>query len=823
MWQWNALETLWQDTRYALRMMRRSPGFTAVAVLSLALGIGANTAIFSLINTLMLRMLPVEQPQRLVELLQKYPGEPRGNGYWSRPSFEHFRDHNHVFSDVTAASPPARFSIRGGGLEPETVIGEYVAGNFFPMLGVKPAIGRLIGPEDDHVGAAASAVLSWSYWKTRFNLDPAILGKRIIVQDLPVTIVGVTTRAFSGLQVGSRTDLWLPCPASAPLRFNLIARLKPGVSIQQARAEMAVLYRFTIDERARNSKDSLIQQLKIEIEPAGAGLSRLRDQFAKPLLVLMAVVGMLLLIACTNVASLLLARGAARQKEMALRVSLGAGRLRLVCQVLTESLLLSGTGSLIGVFFAYFGGNALVGILTSGRQMVGMPQHLEIPIEPDARLLLFTAGIALFTGLLFGLAPALSAFTSAPASSLREMGRAGETRFRRLFGKSLVVAQVAFSVVLLSAAGLFVGHLSSLQRLDLGFRRDHVLLATLDSSRSGYSAERLSGAYQELLRRLKSIPGVRSASLSAPAPISGAGAAGFATIEGYQESPGDRHYISISWVAPEYFDALGTPLLAGRDFNLQDQNRPGVAIINQSMARYYFAQGNPIGKRVTLDHVTGDREARSYEIVGVVGDAKYYEIRETAPRAIYLPAFQSGRVIGQNFVLRTSIEPKAVEGDVRRTVRDVLKTIPVARITTLSDQIDASIVPERLIATLSGLFGGLGLLLTTIGLYGLLAYTVARRITEFGIRLALGATPANVIRMVLRDALTMVSAGLIIGTPVAIWGSKFAGNFIQDLRVKNMVPIAFGVVAMLAVALLAAFMPASRAARVDPMEALRHE
>jgi putative ABC transport system permease protein len=819
MWARNLLEKLAQDTRYALRMLRRTPAFTAIAVLSLALGIGVNTAVFSLINTLMLRMLPVQDPGRLVELLQKYPGEPRGNGFWSLPSYEHFRDHNHVFSAVIATSAPSRFNIRGEVLEQETVNGEYVVGNFFPDLGVKPAIGRLIRADD----TPGVAVLSWSHWKNRFNLDPAILGKRIIVQDRPVTIVGVTARAFFGLQVGSRTDIWLPLKTSAPTGLTLLGRLKRGVSIQQARAEMAVLYQFTMEERSRNSKDPLVRQLKIELEPAGAGLSRLRDHFGESLLVLMALVALLLLIACTNVASLLLARGAVRQKEMAVRVSLGAGRLRLTCQALTESLLLSGVGSLLGVFLAYFGANALLRIMMSGRQIIGLPQPFEMHVQPDMHVLLFTAGVALLTGMLFGLAPAWSAFTSVPVSSLREIGRTGESRFRRLFGKGLVVAQVAFSMALLSAAGLFVRNLLNLQHRDLGFRRDHVLLVTLDPARSGYTEERLSGAYQELLGRLAEIPGVRAVSLSAPTPLSGAGASGFAAVEGYQEKPENRRYISVSWIAPKYFETLGTPLLAGRDFNIQDPGKSRLAIINQAMARYYFANGNPIGKHVTLEHVTGGSDGQPYEIVGLAGDANYSEIREATPRIIYLPAFQDGRVRAQNFVLRTNIDPAAVAGDVRRTVLAVLQNIPVTHITTLSDQVDASIVTERLIAALSGLFGALGSLLAAIGLYGLLAYTIARRITEIGIRMALGATGRHVLRMVFGDALGMVSAGLAIGIPLALWGQSLAASLMQDLPANGAVPISFGAVGMLAVALAAAYVPARRAARVDPMEALRHE
>ncbi len=815
-----SLDSLRMDVRYALRMMRRTPGFTTVAVLSLALGIGANTAIFSLIDRLMLRTLPVRDPGQLVEFLQKYPGEPRGNGYFTWASFEHYRDHNHVFSAIIAASGPARRSVRGAGLD-ETANVTYVIGNFFPVLGLKPAIGRLIGPRDD--AGSQVAVVSWAWWKNRFNQDASILGRQIVVQDTPLTIVGVAPRAFLGLQMGARTDVWVPRPPSSRAGLTLLARLKPGVSIQQARAEMPVLYRYTIAERAGRSNDPLVHQLKIEVEPAGAGLSRLRDLFAKPLFILMTVVALLLLIACTNLASLLLARGAARRREMAVRVALGAGRFRLVRQVLTESLLLSSAGSLPGVFLAYFGAGALLRVLTSGRPIIGLPQPLDIPLSPDPHVLLFTAGIALATGLLFGLAPAWNAFAPVAASALRETGRAGETRFRRFFGKSLIVAQVALSVVLLSAAGLFIGHLSDLEHVDLGFRRDHVLLVSLNPANSGYDGRQLALAYQELLDRLRSIPGVRSATIGTPTPLSGAGASGFGTFEGYQERPEDRRWISISYIAPGYFETLGTPLLAGREFRFEDAARANVAVISQTLARYYFSGRDPIGQHVTLDHVTGAPEPRTYEIVGVAGDANYSEIREAVRRAIYLPAFHDGRIGANNFLIRTRIDPEAAASDVRRAVRESLKTIPVARMTTLSAQVDATIVPERLIATLAGVFGALGALLAAIGLYGLLAYTVARRRNEIGIRMALGATQTSVTRMVLFEALALVCAGLAAGALLALWGRRFAAGWIRDLKPDSVAPIFFGAAAMIVVASLAAYLPARRAAGIDPMEALRYE
>jgi predicted permease len=808
-----------QDVHYALRMMRRSPGFTALAVVSLALGIGANTAIFSLINALILRILPVDHPEQLVEFLNQYPGDPPLNVF-SVQSYQHFRDHNHVFSGLTGVQP-RRLHVRAQGIEPETVVGGRVAGNFFQMLGVKPAIGRLIGPGD--AATSAVAVVSWSYWKNKFNLDPAIVGKRIVVEDVPMTVVGVTPPEFFGLQVGVRSDVWMPMAVdSGPLQ--LIARLRPGISIEQARAEMAVLFRFTLDERTRNSKDPSQQRLKFTVERAGAGVSTgLRDKFARPLVALMAVVGLLLLIACTNLANMLLARGAARRHEMAVRVALGAGRFRLVRQVLTESLLLSAVGGLFGIILAYFGADALVRIMTSGRPIIGMPPNIEIGVHPDVRVLLFTGAVALLTGVLFGLAPAWNAFASVPAPSLRDSGGLGATRFHRLFGKSLVVAQVALTAVLLSAAGLFIANLSNLDHTDLGFRRDHVLLVTLDPSRSGYSGEQLSRAYQEMLGRLTTIPGVRSASASAPTPLQGAGASGFATVEGYQERPEDRRWISIAYVAPRYFETLGTPLLAGRGFSFEDQARSRVAIISQTLAGYYFAGRDPIGRHVTLDTVTGVREPRTYEIVGVVPDANYSEMREVARRTIYLPAFHDGLIDAQTFLIRTAIDPEGLAGDVRRVVRGVTQTIAVARITTLNDQIQASIVPERLIAMLSGFFGALGSLLVAIGIYGLLAYTVTRRINEIGIRMALGATQSAVARMVLGEALGMTGAGLIIGVPVACWAQRLAASLIGNLPAMGAFPTVFGAGTMIAITLVAAYVPARRAAHVDPIEALRHE
>jgi predicted permease len=690
------------------------------------------------------------------------------------------------------------------GSDNEHVDGAYVTGSYFPVLGVKPAIGRLIGPEDDRPGALAPvAVVSWSFWKDRFNLDPLIVGRRIVVEDVPVTIVGVAARGFTGLQLESRQEIWLPSDHSA---LMLVGRLSPGVSLEQARAEIAVLLRQTI----RNTRFGNVTIF--EMAPADTGLSRVRDRYAQPLIVLMAVVALLLMVACTNVASLLLARGAARQREMAVRVSLGASRMRLVRQAVTEALLLSGTGTLLGLALAQFGVAALVRIVASGR----LWEPIQLHVSLDARVLLFTVGIAAATGLLFGLAPALRAWATTPASAMRDPGRAGETRTRRLFGKSLVVAQVALSVVLLAAAGLFVSHLSQVYS-DLGFERDHVLLVTLDTSHSGYQRAQLGRPFRELLDRLQTIPGVRSATLSGVTPISGLGANRDVTVEGYQPRPGELRNLAENWVAPKYFDTFRTPLLAGRDFRFDDEGRPRVAIVNRTMARHYFGDANPIGKHVLFDH-----EDKPYEIVGVVGDTKYQQVRLSTGSIIYMNAFQEGH-LWPRFSIRTSGPPTAIERDVRRLVQEVAKTIVVDQMRTLEDQVDGDIVPERLMGMLSRLFGALGSLLAAVGVYGLLAYTVTRRINEIGVRMALGATPADVTGMVLREALAMVSAGLLISAPLAWWGKRFAASLIPDLRVSFAASLAFGAAVMIAVALLAAWLPARRAAGVDPMEALRHE
>jgi len=825
----NFLQLHLQDIRFGTRILRKSPVFTTIAILTLALGIGANASIFTLINALMLRTLPVHDPGQLVEFLHRFPGEPQFNGF-SWDAYQLMRDRNDVLSGLIADAYQS-LSVRSESLEPESLVGGYVDGTFFDVLGLKPAIGRLIGPEDDRMGqTSAVAVASWSYWKNKFNLDPTILGKQIVIGETPVTVVGVAPRSFRGLSHELSQDVWLPLAMEPVIRpglargpLTLVGRLRSGVSVEQAQAEIAVLFRSAIEAASDKPSDNpFLRKMKFELEPARTGLtSLLRQQVATPLFMLMAMVSVLLLIACTNVASLLLARGAARQHEMAVRVSLGAGRLRLLGLVLTESLLLSVAGSLFGIVLAYFGAGALVRIFISGRRLPGFATVLELHFQPDLHMLLFTTGVALLTAFLFGVAPAMRVMTTTPAFGLRQSGQTGETGFRRLFGKSLVVAQVALSVTLLSAATLFIGYLSDLEHLDLGFRRDHLLLVSLDPTHSSYQSGQFSYLCQELLGQLEAIPGVRSATLSAKTPISGSGASGLAAFEGYQERPEDRRHLAINWIAPNYFETYGIPLLAGREFSLHDQGGPRVAVINRTLARDYFVGRSPIGMHVTLDHSTAHGDDNSYEIVGVVGDTAYNEIREASPYSIYLNVFQDGRTAWQ-LTLRTAFDTR-ITSEVSHAAAASLKGLTVAHVTTMADQVDASIVPERLIATLSGWFGALGALLAAIGLYGLLAYTVARRTNEIGIRMALGATRSNVVQMVLRDALGMVGAGVAMGAPLAFWGKRIAMRLIQDIPANYALPIVVSAVAMFAVALLVAYFPARKATRVDPMVALRYD
>ena len=511
------------------------------------------------------------------------------------------------------------------GSDPQTVIQESVLGNYFEVLGLKPAIGRLTTLDDVPAsGEAEAAVVSWSWWNSRFHRDPSILGKRIFVNDQTRTIVGVAPRGYVGPRVGSRTDVWIPYQKDT---VRLLARIKPGVTRQQAQAEMRVLLQSLVEQKAARNHTK-VKPIQLDVEPAGAGFARVREQYGKALVLLAAVVGLLLLLACINMASLLLARSAGRQRELAVRVGLGAGRGRLVRQMLTEAMMLSAAGTLVGMLLAYAGTGILVRIMASGRAF----EHIDVEVHPDFQLLAVTAGIGVFTALLFGLAPAMYAFRATPANALRQTGRGGDTWFWRLFGKGLVAAQVALSIFLVTGTAVFLAHLSRLRNFELGFRSDHVLLMTLDPDHSSYKSDPLAAPYQRLLERLQSIPGVRSASITACTPLQGCGSGSrFLNAEGFVEQPDQRLRPAIYFVTPHYFETLSIPLVAGRDFSPHDVGHPRVVIISSAVARHYFPGQNPVGRNITVVHDPrpfpfGDD--RPYEIIGVAGDVKPFELQQ---------------------------------------------------------------------------------------------------------------------------------------------------------------------------------------------------
>jgi putative ABC transport system permease protein len=804
-----------QDIRYSFRMMRKSPGFTAIAILTLALGIGANTAIFSMMSGLLLHTLPVRDPKSLVEILVHYPGDPEpGFSDFAWDAYQTMRDGNRVLSDMIVGSLNV-YDVSAHGVESQNIFGGNIGENFFESLGVRPAIGRLIGPQDI-AASAPVAVISWSFWKTGFNLNPDIVGQKIISSDKPLTIIGVAQRGFYGLSNQAQQDIWVPYSLEDHPSVSLLGRLKPGVSTEQARANLAALYQTFVE---RPDTNPFLRRNEVRLVPAGNGRSTpVTQMLSTPLKVLMATVGLLLLLACANLAGLLLARGASRQHEMAVRICLGANRARLLRQTLTDSLLLSLIGSAVGALLAYFAVGALIQMFSSGRLMAGVPVRFEGLKHPDVHVLLFTGAIALVTGLVCGAAPAMSASNTTPASAFQSGKKIGETKRQRLFGRSLVAAQVALSLVLVSMAGLFVGYLSHL-RNDLGFERNNLLLVTLDFDHSNYNAAQYAHLTQELTRQLNAIPGVSSATFSEMSPMEGPGASSFAAAE---DHPDKTTPVSMNNIAPDYFRTYGTRFLAGRDFSARDEGGSRVAIINESAARDCFGNESPIGRHITLSHITETKGEKTYEVIGVVGDAKYNDLDQPAPPTIYGNLAREG-FLGSQLAIRTSLDASGISNTVRETESAVLKNVPIVRMTEMNDQIDSTIVPQRMFATLSTGFGALGALLAVVGLYGLLAYTVTRRTHEIGVRIALGAESADVMRIIVRDALWMICAGVAIGAPLAIWGKRIAASLIPDLPVASQLPIVIAAVIMIAVGLIAAYLPARRAMSVDPLIALRYE
>jgi putative ABC transport system permease protein len=819
-------DAIFQDVRYAIRALRSSPGFAAVAILSLALGIGANTAIFSLIDSVILKTLPVSHPE---QLLQVTMGK---NPSFTNPMWEKLRDTQDVFSGMFAYGG-GRFDLAGGG-EARYAQGNFASGQFFDTLGLHALVGRTFTATDDRRGCAGAAVLSYGFWQKEYGGHPDTVGKTISLDNHPFEIVGVLQPGFTGFDVGSEQDVYIPVCAEKIIHgdssmldhrsawwLRVIGRPKPGVSANQAEARLKTLapqvFEATTPPNYKADQQERYRKTSFDVQAAANGLSNIRRQYQQALMVLMAIVGVVLLIACANVANLLLARSEARQREIAIRMALGSGRGRLMRQLLTESLVLSLGGASLGVLFAHWGARLLVSFLSSG----GNPVFLDLTI--DARMLVFTIGVAVVTGLLFGLAPAWKGTRVDPQSAMKANGRGVIEGSRFSIGKALVVVQVALSLVLVTGAGLMLSTFFRLEKLDAGFDREHILLASVDLRNGHYPEERRGAAFEEMLSRLRALPGVRSVSASDLTPISGSFWNEDLEIEGYTSKGKEDTLVYFNEVSDHFFDTMGTALIAGRDFNVHDTPKSKkVALVNQTVARRYFAGQNPIGKRFRAEE--GRKMGEYVEIIGVVKDAKYGTLREeTLPTAYTAESQKAKRNSSATFEVRAAAgSPNALINGVKAAIGGVNPDISL-QFKTLALQVDESLARERLLATLSGFFGSLALLLAMIGLYGVMSYNVARRRNEIGIRMALGAERAQVLRMVLREVALLIGVGLAIGLGATLGTTRFVESFLYGTKPGDPWTLASAAGVLALVAALAGFLPARRASRLEPMNALREE
>jgi predicted permease len=801
------LEEIWQDLRYGMRMLVKVPGFTFVAVLTLALGIGANTAIFSLLDALLLKPLPVKQPEQLVIV---------GGFSFSYPDpvYRELSEKNSVFAGMfTFHSIEMTMS---DGSQAERVLGELVSGEFFTVLGVGPHLGRVFNDADNQTpGAHLVTVISYDFWRRRFGADPNIVGKKISINNYPFTIIGVAAQGFNDVEVGVASDLRVPMMMKSQMLDHIdgtpvMARLKPGVSVEQAQAATdTIVQNITRTSGANSPRDRAFNSRRIQLRSAKTGVSNLRGQFSQPLIILMSLVGVVLLIACLNVANLLLARAAARQKEIAVRMAVGAGRFRLVRQLLTEGLLLSALGGALGLVVAHWGTDALLRFL---------PQNATLEIKPDSRMLGFTLVVTVLTGLLFGLAPALQAtrLDLIPALKNDAVGVAGGRRrweLRRL----LVVLQVALSLVLLVSGGLFVRSLRNLKAIDHGYKADQIVTMQLAPDRNGYKLDQQQNFYTQLSERVTALPGVKSITYLSFLPFSGMDSENEIEVPGYHAPPTEKPTAQFNGITPQFFATFGLPLLQGRDFNAQDSvGSPKVIIVSDSFARYFYGGENPLGKRISMGPV------KDLEIVGVVGDAKLWNLKETMSRTVYYA--QEQRHMGrQRLCVRAMGDASALVAAIRHEVRSLDPNLPVFNVKTFADQINESINRERLVALLSSFFGFFALLLAGLGLYGVMAYSVVRRTREIGIRMALGARAGNVLWLVLRETLLLALIGIAVGLPAALAVARLTKGLMFGLAANDPLTIALSMLLMIGIAALAGYLPAKRAGRVDPMIALRTE
>jgi predicted permease len=828
------------DLRYALRTFAKSPAFTLVVVFTLALGIGANAAIFSLMDQVLLRLLPVAQPQRLVVVDAPGPfsGATRNHSETltplSHPMFEGLRDRNSVFEGVLAHHPASIHLTVDG--QTEMVSGDVVSGAYFEVLGLAPAVGRLLTAQDDRTpGAHPVVVLGHGFWSRRFGADPNIVGSRLSVNGHPMTVVGVAPRGFHGVEVGESIDLYLPLMMQAQALptwakgigdwrtrwLTTMARLKADVSLEQAAAGVNVLYRQLLEEdfqhtegKSERFKESFLQK-KLALLPGGRGTSGLRDQSKTPLVVLMGMVGLVLLIACANVANLLLARSSSRQREIAVRLALGASRTRLVRQLLVESVTLSLMGGALAILVASW----CAGLLIRALPFEAAPRVLSA--EPDLRLALLAFGLALLTGLVFGIVPALQSTRAELAPVLKNeagsvLGASSGFRLR----KGLVVAQVALSLLLLIGCGLFTRSLMNLRSLDPGFEPERLLAFSVDPSLNGYDPVRRIALLERVRDDLAAEPGVQSASLAQVALMTNSNWSSTVMVDGYEPKEDENMNPNVNGVGSEFFETLGMTLLAGRGFDAGDvAGAPKVAVVNEAFARYFFGDGDPLGRKFGFAR----DKAKDITIVGLVKDGKSGSLREPSARFLYVPYRQNQDLGEMAYYVRSTIEPSTLGPRLREIVRNVDPALPVIDLKTMRAQIRESLFVERMVAALSGAFGLLATLLAAVGLYGVMSHAVARRTREIGIRMALGAQGRTVLWMVLKEVGWLAAVGVLIGLPSGYGLGTLVESQLFGLSARDPLTFTLATSALLLSALLAGYLPARRATRVDPMVALRYE
>ncbi len=837
-----------QDLRYGWRMLARSPAFTAVAVLTLALGIGANTSIFSVINAVMIRPLPVRDPGRLAivgnpaRVNAVSNGSPRTD-LFSVPLYRELQRQQDAFAGLAATGylgPTSLLALdeHGRAGAPQKVYARLVSGNFFSVLGIDAVLGRVFYTDSTVSGADPVAVLSFSFWRSRFNQDPGVIGRTIRMNGYPLTVIGVMPREFTGEAVGQSVDLWIPLSMQPQVMpgyewldslstswLVLIGRMKPGMSLEQARAHVEITYKnvaaSTFASRFDKDDQQLLRTNKIEVSSGAHGLSSLREQFSGPLELLMGIVGLVLLIASVNVANLMLARSAARQKEIAVRLAIGGSPARIIRQLLTESVLLAFLGGAFGLIFAQWGTHALLALVRGGA---------TVPLDtaPDVRVLAYTSLVCLLAGILFGLAPALRAgriqLSPTLNSASRDEAGSSSSHSRWSLGRLLVATQVALSILVLFAAGLLVQSLKNLHAVDTGYEREHLVLARLDPRSAGYKGGTYVPFCEDLLRRLRGLPGVSAATYSKNGLFSGNESADGIIVPGFQPRS-DEDTVSFSdAVGPNYFTAVGIPLLMGRDIGPQDvgQPTPKVAVVNQSFARFYFGDQNPIGRTFKFEDLENPNIVM--EVVGVSRDVLDHDLRHPAQRRFYAPVNQiylPGDEI--NFEVRAAGNPGVIEQGIRAAVQATNAQLGVLSIHTVGDLVDNWMSEQIFVARLSGFFAALALLLACVGLYGITAYAVAGRTREIGVRMALGAHPRSVLWLVLREALLLVVMGMVAGIPAAVAASRLLRGMLFGVSSWDPRALALSLLILVAVGLGAAFFPARRATRVDPMVALRYE